>query len=1057
MKTYCRKHKQMKGIYLFFIYMLSFYSLAAFSQQATIREETVTMKTYMFSDPDPVPAPGRIYPWFRFDGFTNKGVPKQWKMVIMENPYIKVWVCPDIGGKVWGAIEKSTGKTFLYFNHAVKFRDIAMRGPWTSGGLEFNFGAIGHVPTGATPIDYVIKKHPDGSVSCTVGAIDLPSRTKWNVEIRLEGDKAYFETHTTWVNMSELPNAYYHWMNAAAKTAGNLHFIYPGDHYIGHGGEVGSWPVENGRDLSWYKNNNFGGAKSYHVINAYANFFGGYWVDENFGFGHMATYDDKPGKKLWIWGLSRQGMIWEDLLTDTDGQYIEFQAGKLFNQAAYSSTYSPFKHKEFPAGDADVMTERWFPLAGTGGMVAASEYAVINVEKRDNGLVAKISALQPLDDTLTIKSGGKIIKRQPVHLQTLQMDSVAFGMPENGQYSVLLEKAKLIYNSKPSARIVDRPVNPNPDFDWNTAYGWYIRGYEAEKQRRYGEAWEDYEKSLEKEKAFAPALDRKALLLYRKMKYEEARAIARQSLAVDTYDPLANYVFGLSCERLGETANARSGFSITAASVDWRVPAYIALAASYLRGGDERKALHYAKKALDYNAFNIPAYEMEAVIYRKKGEKDKAAGVLKKLEQLDPTLQFIAAEKWFWGDITEKDLRASFRNELPVQYFLELALTYHRYGADGDAVKVLTLAPQDPVVLLWLARLDQSRHRYYLQQALEMPVTMVFPYRRETAELLERCSRAVDHWKLKYYLALIYWNKGRTDEAKDLFTQCGDRPSNPVFWLAKAKLFRDDSVRLAAIRRARALAPGDWRAALAAIRYALAHGQAAEVLSTARAFTLKYPENPGLGLAYARALNQTQQYRKSIVFLEKFRVLPYEGSADGRILYHQACLNAALSEMNKGKYSRAVSYLEKARKWPENLGAGRPYDVDERMEDYLTALALEKAGKKKEAEKWYRKAAEYQRPDRSQENSKLIFQLLALKKLNRSDEADHLFTKAESEFPENMYIKWAEAVYRQDPDARTLEKEITTRRRAQQNPYDTAFRDAGFEEVLNVLRQLQRI
>ena len=60
-----------------------------------------------------------------------------------------------------------------------------MRGPWTSGGIEFNFGIIGHHPSTATPVDYIIQKNDDGSVSCTVGNIDLPSRTQWRVKITL--------------------------------------------------------------------------------------------------------------------------------------------------------------------------------------------------------------------------------------------------------------------------------------------------------------------------------------------------------------------------------------------------------------------------------------------------------------------------------------------------------------------------------------------------------------------------------------------------------------------------------------------------------------------------------------------------------------------------------------------------------------------------------------------------------------------------------------------------------------------------------------------------------
>lgn len=37
---------------------------------------------------------------------------KAWKMIELENDYIKLWVAPDIGGKIWGAVDKKTGKEF---------------------------------------------------------------------------------------------------------------------------------------------------------------------------------------------------------------------------------------------------------------------------------------------------------------------------------------------------------------------------------------------------------------------------------------------------------------------------------------------------------------------------------------------------------------------------------------------------------------------------------------------------------------------------------------------------------------------------------------------------------------------------------------------------------------------------------------------------------------------------------------------------------------------------------------------------------------------------------
>ena len=90
------------------------------------------------------------------------------------------------------------------------------------------------------------------------------------------------------------------------------------------------------------------------MFGKYTDFFGGYWHDDDFGMARYQPHDEKPGKKIWIWGLSQQGMIWEKLLTDTDGQYVEVQSGRLFNQNAEKSTFTPFKHKSFSPYGTDI-------------------------------------------------------------------------------------------------------------------------------------------------------------------------------------------------------------------------------------------------------------------------------------------------------------------------------------------------------------------------------------------------------------------------------------------------------------------------------------------------------------------------------------------------------------------------------------------------------------------------------------------------------------------------------------------------------------------------------
>ena len=274
---------------------------------ATVKEYKRSFPTYGYSDPNPIPSFTKIYPYFRFDGFTDKPVQKEWKVVELENDYIKVMILPEIGGKIWTAIEKSTNQPFIYYNHSVKFRDVAMRGPWTSGGIEANYGIIGHTPNCATPVDYIIRTDKNGDASCIIGVLDLLTRTNWRIEISLPKDKAYFTTKSLWHNNTPLEQPYYHWMNAGLKAKGNLEFIYPGTKYLGHEGEYEDWPINksNGKNLSFYEQNNFGGYKSYHVFGKYTPFFGAYWHDDDFGMVRYAPHDDKAGKKIWIWPPSR--------------------------------------------------------------------------------------------------------------------------------------------------------------------------------------------------------------------------------------------------------------------------------------------------------------------------------------------------------------------------------------------------------------------------------------------------------------------------------------------------------------------------------------------------------------------------------------------------------------------------------------------------------------------------------------------------------------------------------------------------------------------------------
>lgn len=1042
---YEKMYKKIILVSLFFIGSLTQELLA---QKATIYEEQLNMKTYMFSDPSPIPQIGRLYPYSRFDGYTNKSEDKLWKMVVLENAYIKVYVCPDIGGKVYGAIEKSTGKEFLYFNHSVKFRDVAMRGAWTSGGLEYNFGDIGHIPTCATPVDYRIKENEDGSVSCIVGALDLPSRTNWNVEIKLSKDKAYFETKATWFNNTALPVTYYHWMNAAAKANGNLEFLYPGNKRIGHGGELGEWPIDGGREIKFYEKNNFGIYKSYHVINSYSDYFGGYYHDDDFGFGHYSTYDDKPGKKIWIWGLSDQGMIWEDLLTDSDGQYIEYQAGKLFNQAANSSTFTPFKHREFSPYDTDIMYEYWFPLKETGGMVAASKFGVLNVEREGDKVTVLLSALQSIKEKMVVKSNGNILFNSIVELAPLQLHTNTFTLAGTEDLEVDLGDHKLYYNSDISNAGIERPIEPNDAFDWESSYGLYVQALELEKQRRYPEALELYVKSYEIEPGFSPTLNRLAMSYYRIMKYNEALTYANLSLGIDTYDALANYNFGLIQLAMKNNLEAKSGFSIASHSTSLRSASYTELAKLFLKENDLNKAELYVNKALAFNKYNGNALEIKAVIYRKQKNSEQELSILSEISDLDASSSFIISEQIFLNLTNAIELKNNITNELSYETYIELALKYNSFGCIDEAIQILKVAPETPMTLIWLAYLNKEDANVTIEKALNLSAEMVFPHRVESVAMLQSLIRENTSWKLKYYLGLIYWNKGLSEDAKKLFTSCGVQPDEEVFYVTKSKLFSDDEYIVnQSLEKAYAINKSDWRVNMARINQYIVENNFESALKISKKYMNLYPENSRFGMYYAKSLMGLKSYTKCITFLSKYNVLPYEGATVGRAIYHEACIKAAYQELEIKNYEKAVEFAEKAKLWPKNLGVGKHYDVDERLDDYIIAYAYEKMGDKSKSDEYYSKISKHVTPVYLNESSKLYLQLKALDKLKEKDKASQLVRDAFDKDGKNQYLKWVKSKYEHD-NFKEIQTDILNSNTIVQ-AYDTKFVDTEFKLVID--------
>jgi len=928
------------------------------AQRARITEETRVLTTYAFSEPNPIPIltrDPRLYPYHSFEGYAQDGVPREWKVVHLENDLIEVFVLPEAGGKVWGAVVKRTGHEFIYRNEVMKFRNIALRGPWTSGGIEFNFGVIGHTPSTATPVDYVLRDNADGSVSCIVGTMDLPSRTHWRVEIRLPADRAYFETNVLWYNPTPLEQPYYNWMTAAAFARYDLEMFMPGNAYLEHSGTVRPWPVDAAsRYLPAYANNTFGGPKSYHVVGELHDFFGGYYHDDDYGFGHWSRHEEMPGQKLWLWALSREGGIWEDLLTDTDGQYIEFQAGRLFVQYSPGAAVNPITQASFDPGAADRWSETWFPVEGIGGITEASRDGAMYVKSEEGRVKVSINAFGDVSDTLRVFSGDRVLASIPLVLPPLEPVERVVDLQGETTFRVELPVLGLDYVSDPGARELARPfaTDPSARGEIPEVDRWVFEARELAKGRRYREARDLFERALAEEPWHRDALLGLADLEYRRAQYDAGLTYVNRALQLDAYDAEANFLAGNLYRALERIADARDAFGWAARAVGYRSAAYVQLTEIMLASGDYPESERYARLALDYDRYNLPARQVLAMVGRKQGDQALAASMREEILAIDPLQHFALAEAYLAapGRAAADALTTALRSEYPDQTILELAVDYVRRGAIDGARALLQLgmhASSNPLLRAWDGWLGNDPS--VLTGAAD--VAFVFPFRRETLPVLQWAAEHRDHWSWSYLLALELSALDRDDEAAALLTALGDRPDFAPFYATRALLMQRVAERdpEADLSRAVRIDGGNRTMRIHLIRYLQDRSRWQDALAESAAGRGLFPGDFNLDLLHVTSLVQLGRAREAVEILNATHVLPSENARTSHQLYEQAHTMAALDAIEGGANQDARVHLQAALEWPEHLGQGRPYVPEERLQRFLLGVVAQRLGETQEA------------------------------------------------------------------------------------------------------------
>ena len=307
--------------------------------------ELVTIPTYEIGKAEKNPiflekrvyqgSSGVVYPYPVIESIANEATLKEWKVVWLENEYLKVMVMPELGGRIQMAYDKIKQRHFVYYNHVIKPALVGLTGPWISGGIEFNWPQH-HRPSTYLPVDCDIVENEDGSVTVWVNEMERMFHQKGAAGFTLRPGCAYLEIQGRVSNRTPLPQTFLWWANPAVEVNDAYQSVFPPDvnAVFDHGKRaVSSFPIATGTyykmdysagvDISNYRN--IPVPTSYMAVNSKYDFEGGYENDTKGGMLHVASHHFSPGKKQWTWGNGDFGRAWDRNLTD----FVGSEKGKV--------------------------------------------------------------------------------------------------------------------------------------------------------------------------------------------------------------------------------------------------------------------------------------------------------------------------------------------------------------------------------------------------------------------------------------------------------------------------------------------------------------------------------------------------------------------------------------------------------------------------------------------------------------------------------------------------------------------------------------------------------
>jgi tetratricopeptide (TPR) repeat protein len=948
-----------------------------------------------------------IYPYPYIDKLTDNRVNVSYKALVLENEFTKIVVLPEFGGRIYIAEDKTNGYDFYYHNHVIKPALIGMNGAWLSGGIEWNFPHH-HQPGSFLPVNYKLVSHPDGSKTIWVGEYEKRHQMKWTVGMTLYPGKSYLQVDLRTYNVTPVEHSSLFWVNTSVHVNEEYQAIFPEDVNLvtyHTKDKFTTWPVSydyydgndfsKGYDISWWKNTM--APTSFFVYHSDFDFIAGVDHKHNKGTVEVADHYLNPGKKMWNWGNNPIGRLWDKLLTDSDGPYIELMMGSYSDNQPDYIWNGP--------GQARRSTMYFYPMKEMDYVKNANKEIAVNMQQKEDRLLLQVNTTSVKEGALlTVTSTKGKVFGEKINVGPAQPYSREIPYPAGTDFYDLRMSVSDGDGNEMISYVPVRHVDPeipepyrdpgNPE-DFKTVEELYLAGLRLEQ---FGnpyllpEAY--YHEALKRDSLNAAVNTRMGILALERYDYPAAEKYLRRAVNTVTArftkprqsDPL--YYLGYVLYLQGRYKEAYDLLSLAAWRQGWAAPSYYLLTLMDCRKGEPVKAYDHITRSLNAQAGNPDVWVQKAYILRKTGRAEEAYHALQQALEIDPlSLQAIYELAQLAGVTptgkTKKEWLDHFRKimrEEPDNY-LQTATRYARiedYGAANGILEMAAASDHDslsryPMIHYYRACYydlagEKKRSEKAWQKASSLGTEYCFPYGEESRKVLTWAIRKHPaDAKAHLYLGDLLCDFQPEEAARQWqeAIRYDDQMSQAwrnLAWV-QGNVLNDLPAAISNIRKAIGLKPDDpvylgdadeyYRLAGAAVdtRYQLIKTHLKGARKSDRSFT------PWL------ALNMMKGNYDLVIREMKnrhFRVA--ENIARTHHQYWAAAhIMRGRQYMEKGEYEKAIEDFEQALLFPRNLEMMR--DGKEYEAYYYMGLTYEKTGGKEKALEAYRHLLEIPRID----------------------------------------------------------------------------------------------